>query len=343
MKGGMNQISAQRSKDYSNLLNNVIENELATNVTNNEVLWVAMGFELEVQGIEKTQISTIMRRDIEDMLWKKQFKEFMPREEYKWHNGSYWLVTKKNGWTNPDMARNVNDDPTEDQRNSYINSKNGHMIILCYELIDIVRNMRDKLKNDITNQDVKSFEEIFGEKEMNEFYKQRMAMTENCKNAIDNKTKVPKNTELFLLECLATVLGSTNKCAQVFMEQNLMRLKEQGKFFTLKQATKFQKGGKQSQLNILKPVSRDTAIYLDCSGVQCTCGSWRVRDKQESKDLECYDCGKVLPQGHISKCEHCQIPLYKERLQYMIKHKNKCQNCETKNDLPEELVQYANS
>jgi len=127
------------------------------------------------------------------------------------------------------------------------------------------------------------------------------------------------------------------------MEQNVIRLKEQGKFFTLKQATKFQKGGKQSQLKILKPKTRDTALYLNCSGVQCTCGGWNVKDKDNSNDLECYDCGKVLLQGHISKCRHCQVPLFKERLQYMIKHKNKCENCDTKNDLPQELIEFAKS
>ena len=328
-----------RSKDYSNFLDNVIENELDSIVSNNENLWIAMGNELEIQGVEKQQISTIMRKDIEDMLYDKQFKEFMPREDYKWHNGTYWLVTKKNGWTNPEMARNVNADPSEDQGNSSINTTNGRMIELCYDIIDITRTMIDKLKDENTLP----FEEIFGKKKMNEFYKQRIAMVNNCKNAIDSKTKVPKNTEIFLLECLATVLGNTNKCAAVFMEQNLMRLREQGKFFTLKQASKFQKSGKQSHLNILKPNSRDTALYLDCSGVQCTCGSWHVRDKQDSRNLECYDCDKVLPQGHISKCEHCQIPLYKERLVWMVKHKNKCQNCNIKNDLPEELVQYAKS
>lgn len=329
--------SVQRTKDYYNLLHNAIENELETKTPNNEVLWVAMGNELEIQGIEKTQISTIMRRDIEDMLWEKQFKEFMCREDYKWHNGVYWLVTKKNGWTNPDMARNVLVDPDGDQDNSSINTPNHKMIVLCDELIDICRTIKDKSK------EINPLDDIFGKKEMTEFYKQRMVLTNNCKNAIDSKTKVPRNTELFLLECLATVLGNTNKCAEIFMEQNLVRLKEQGKFFTLKQANKFQKGGKQSQLNILKPNSRDSALYLDYSGVQCTCGSWRVRDKGEYNKLECYDCDKVFPRGHISKCEHCQIPLYKERLNWMIRHKNKCPNCEIKNDLPQELIQYAKS
>ena len=326
----------QRSKDYSNLLDNVIENELNITLSNNENLWVAMGSELEIQGLEKTQISTVMRKDIEDKLYEKQFKEFMPREDYKWHNGTYWLVTKKNGWTNPEMARNVSD-PTLDQENSSINTVNRNMIELCYDIVDICRTMIDKSKN------IAPMEDTFGKKIMGEFYKQRNTMVGNCKNAIDNKTKVPKNTELFLLECLSTVLGNTNKCAKVFMEQNMIHLTEMNKFLTLKQAGKFQKGSRQSQLNILKPISRDTALFLDYSGVQCTCGGWRVRDKPDSKHLECYDCDKVLPQGHISKCEHCQIPLYKERLVWMIKHDNKCQNCDAKNDLPQELIQYANS
>jgi len=320
-----------RSKDYYNLLDDIIENELHTSISNNEVLWVAMGTELEIQGVEKIQISTIMRKDIEDMLYEKQFKEFMPREDYKWHNGTYWLVTKKNGWINPEMARNTSD-PKEDQENSSINTPNASMMELCYDIIDVSRTIIEKSKDHIP------LEDIFGQKHMSQFYKQRSTVINNCKNAIDNKTKVPRNTELFLLECLATVVASTNKCAEVFMEKNLIRLKEQGKFFTLKQATKFQKGGRQSQLNILKPISRDTALFLDYYGIQCTCGGWRVRDKPDSRNLECYDCDKILPPSHISKCEHCQIPLYKERLVWMLKHQNICQNCDTKNDLPKELL-----
>ena len=95
------------SKDYHNLLNNVIENELCITPPNNEVLWVAMGTELEIQGIEKTQISTIIRKDIEDKLYEKQFKGLITREEYRYTSSHYFRVMKKNNWTNPDMARNV--------------------------------------------------------------------------------------------------------------------------------------------------------------------------------------------------------------------------------------------
>jgi len=281
------------SKDYHNLLDNVIENELAPSQSNNLVLWVQMGNQLEIEGVEKILISTIVRKDIEDILWEKQFKHYMPREDCKYTNSKYFEVMKDNGWTNPYMARNVNVDPRMDQDNSSINTPNNDMKELCYDVIDVCRTMIDKLKD----KDMLPFEDKFGKKDMKEFYKQRRTIINNCKNSIDNKTKVPKNTELFLLEHLATVLGSTNKCAEKFMEYNLTLLKEQGKFFTLKQATKFQKGGKQSQLNILKPKTRDTSIFLGCSGVQCSCGGWNVKDKNDSNDLECYDCDKAITKG----------------------------------------------
>ena len=321
--------SILHSKDYHNLLNNVIENELASTPPSNEVLWVKMGSQLEIEGVPKTQISTIIRKDIEDKLYEKQFKEFMSREDYRYTSSHYFRVMKKNNWTNPYMARNKLD-PLKGSNNSSINTKNKEMTLLCYDIINICRLMIEKSK------ECNSFYDMFDKKEMKEFYRQRHTIINNCKNAIDNKTKIPKNTESFLLESLATVLGNTNKCAQVFMEYNFKLLKEQNKFLTLKQATKFKKGGKQSQLLIFKPISRDTAIFLDYTGIQCSCGSWLVRD------FTCYTCDKKIITQHVSKCNHCQIPLYKERLLHIVKT-NKCENCNEIVDLPEELIEYAKS
>lgn len=330
-------LKLNHSVDYYKVLSNIIENESTISTTSNDALWVAMGNELEIEGVDKTQISTLVRKDIEDMMYEEFFKDECVREDYKWRNRTFYKVMGNNDWINPYMVRHIVDAPMHQENSSINTQNNGKMLLLYDKIIDVVRTMRDKSK------EIKPLEDTFGKKEMKEFYKQRNTIIDNCKNAIDNKTKVPKNTELFLLEHLATILGSVNKCAQVFMEYNLMQLKEQGKFFTLKQATKFQKGGKQSQLEILIPKSRDPAIFLNCSGVQCTCGSWNVKEQDNSNMLECYDCMKVLPKGHISKCEHCQIPLYKERLQYMVKHNNTCENCDTKNDLPLELVELAKS
>ena len=336
------------SKDYQNLLDNVIENELTIKPTNNEVLWVQMGNQLEIEGVDKLQISTIVRKDIEDRLWETEFKNQVPREDYRYCNSKYYEVMKYNGWTNPFMARNVNSnnvDPQTDQ--NIVPHNNYEMKIICYDLIHLCRILAEKSK------DAPPFEDIFGKKQMTEWYLQMHTIVSNAKNAIDNKTKVPKNTELFLLECLSTITKSVNKCAEKFMEQNLDRLKKQttisvrtGKpvpFFTSKQAGKFQKGGRQSQLHILKPTNRDEALFLDYIGIQCECHSWRIRQKQNDNKLECYDCERIIPPAHISKCENCKAPLYKERLLYMVTHKNKCQSCKSVNDLPQVLVNYAKS
>jgi hypothetical protein len=321
------------SRDYRNHLNSVTQNMInAVPDSSNRDLWIKMGEQLEIDGVPRERISTIMKRDIEDMLYEGLFKRFMSRGEYKWHNNTYWIVTRERGWTNPDMARHT--DP--DRIRKTVPHANPNMKELCYDIINLCKMLADR------SQHGASLEACLGRKEMEEFYRQRLTIISNCRNAIDRKTKAPRNTETFLLECLATVCGSVNKCAEVFMEQNLERLKMQGKFLTVKQATKFQKGMRQSRHFILKPPTRDMALYLDYAGVQCTCGSWRVRPRPDSYGLECYDCGKALPPAHVSKCDYCRVPLYKERLQHIVKS-GRCENCNKRVDLPQELVDYARS
>lgn len=331
-------LKLNHSKDYYNLLENAVENELKPNeITTNEHLWNKMGDQLEIEGITREATSTIIRKDIEDKIYDQEYKDYIPREEYKWHSGYFYRTMKKQKRT---FASNLNSNttPSGELDNSSINTQNYSMLLLCDNLIDILRTIKEKSKS----KDCKELEIIFGKKEMTEFYRQQNTMIDNIKNSIDNKTKIPKNTELFLLECLATVMGNTNKCGQVFQKIIMAHMEEQRKFLTQKQATKFQTGGKQSQLFLLKPTSRDFAIYEGYTGVQCTCGGWRVRPKLDhTTDWECYDCDKIIPKQHIPKCSCCQIPLYTDRIQHIIKT-GKCDNCNEKIELPQVLIDQVN-
>ena len=325
------------SKDYQNLLSNIVENEISTSGPNNELLWVAMGNELEIEGVPKEQISTIIRKDIEDKIWETQFKEECTRNDYRYRNTKYYGVMKDNGWTNPEMARNTSNnnlDPQTDQ--NIVPHNNKEMKAVCYDIINLCRIIIEKSK------DCESFDDIFSEKVMNEFYLQMHTMINNCKNSIDSKTKVPNNTEVLLLGYLSTVTGNVNKCAELFMRNSLSLLEKQGKFLTTKQASKFQKGMKQSQQFILKPTNRDTAVYAGYTGIQCKCGSFRVRPTQNMNGLECYDCDGTITGAYIAKCTSCYTPLYKKRLLHII-HTGKCQNCNCTVDLPDSLIQYAKS
>jgi len=96
----------QRPDGYFDLLHNTICSELETDSSKNEVFWVAMGNALEITGTEKTKIFEIIKKDIEDELYESQFKEFMPREDYSWHNAYFWLAMRKNDWVKtPDLVR----------------------------------------------------------------------------------------------------------------------------------------------------------------------------------------------------------------------------------------------
>jgi len=324
-----------RSKDYQNLLDNVIENETAVLVTNNEELWIAMGTQLEIQGVPKEQISTIVRKDIEDRLWEQQFKDQLPREDYRYNNTRYFETMRDNGWTNPYMARNTSKDKLDPQTDQEIVPRNNkEMITSCYDVINLCRIIIDKSSH------CESFEDTFGEKQMSEFYKQMHTALNNCKDAIDSKTKVPRDTAIFLLGYLSTVIGNVNKCAELFMKNNLLHLQEQGNFLTRKQASKFQNGMKQSQQFILKPINRDTAIYEGYTGIECKCGSFRVRHTPDG--LECYDCNNIIKGVYIAKCTSCYTPLYKKRLLHIVKT-GKCKNCSEPVDLPDTMIEYAKS
>lgn len=321
------------SKDYQNYLSTIIENELLNKPSSNAELWKEMGKELEMEsGIIKTQISTIIRRDIEDKLFESQ--KDIPREECKYHSGYFFEIMNKYGWINPSMIRRgVNNlGPVEDQE--IVPRNNKEMVTECYDVINLCRIMIDKSSH------CESFEELFGEKQMNEFYKQRHTMINNCKDAIDSKTKVPRDTEVFLLGYLSTVIGNVNKCAELFMKNNLTLLEQQGNFLTTKQASKFQKGMKQSQQFILKPINRDTAIYEGYTGIECKCGSFRVRHTPDG--LECYDCNNIIKGVYIAKCTNCYTPLYKKRLLHIV-NTGKCKNCSESVDLPDDMIEYAKS
>lgn len=327
--------SLKLNSDYVHLLNQVIELENEKELSSKD-LWLKMGVALEVEGFEKEKIWAKVANDIEENLWNR-YNQDIVREDFNWtRSGHFYRTGRKAGYVldsiNEEIALGQSD-------NSYIYTQNNSkMLLLCDNIINVCRSMKDKAK------DCDELEIIFGKKETGEFYKQQNVMIDNIKNAIDNKTKIPKNTELFLLECLATVMGNTHKCGEIFQQVIVMHMKEQGKFLTQKQATKFQTGGKQSQLYLLKPTNRDFALYEGYTGTRCIeCMSFRVRPKGDhTNDWECYDCGETFPPQHIAKCNNCQIPLYKERLQHVVKT-GKCKNCTQKIDLPQVLIDQANS
>ncbi len=327
-------MSQKINSDYAHLLSQVVELENESALSTKD-LWLKMAEALEIEGFEKEKIWAKVASDIEDSLWDKYNKE-TPRDEFKWSRSGYFgRAGKKAGY----VLNSNNDEIALGQPdNSSIYTKNDKMLTLCERIIDMCHTIKEK------SQDCEELETIFEKKEMEEFYFQQNAFLDNCKNAIDSKTKIPENTETMLLDCLATVMGNVNTCGKIFQEVILMHMKEQCKFLTAKQSNKFQNGGKQSRLYLLHPTERDFAIFEKYTGTRCTkCQSFRVRPTADhTNKWECYDCGEILQRQHIPKCPTCQVPLFKERLIQIVKT-GICKNCEEPVELPQTLIDQANS
>jgi len=301
-------------------------------------VWLSLANQLEIEGIPKEKISSIGKNLIITQKKEKLKKLGFPEDELKSVTISGWWREVMQGIGCTDSKYSSTEVTVTSPDNSSIYTKNENMLILCDNIIDVLHTIKDKAK------DFPPLEEKFNKKQLKEFYYQQGVMIDNIKNSIDNKTKIPENTETFLLECLATVTGNTNKCGEIFQQIIVMRMKEQGKFLTQKQATKFQTGGKQSQLFLLSPTDRDFAIYEGYTGTRCSkCQSFRVRPKSDhTNKWECYDCGEILPKQHIPKCSTCQLPLYQERLK-QVAASGKCPECKDAIELPQTLIDQANS
>lgn len=305
-------------------------------------VWLLLANQLEIEGIPKEKISSVGKSLIVTQKKEKLKKLGYPEDELKSITISGWWREVMNSIGCTDSKYSTTEVTVPSPDNGSIYTQNGGMIELCCDLIDVLRVIIDKSKDDKIN-----LEETFGKNVMDEFYAQQKTITSNIQNAIDHKTKIPDNTEIFLLEIMATSGLSVNKCGEKFMEENLIRLKEQGTlskrtgkpvpFLDNKQAKKFTKGESISKQILLQPKNREQALYLEyTTDKACSCDSWRIRNRI------CFDCGKKHTETHVSKCNYCQIPLFRERLLYIVKT-GKCENCTETVDLPQDMIKYANS
>lgn len=300
--------------------------------------WIKLADQLELEGIPKHKISTVGKQII--IQKKKEYLEKLNVSQEKLDaisiSGWWYDVMNEQGCTDPHYSHIATD---TERQNSSINTKlpNQEMIDIFMDIKEICNLGIDKAKN------IKEFEELFDKKETREFYKQQRVFISNCKDVLDDKTKIPVNTELLFIECVTIAEGGLNNAVKLFHKTRMQLLDDQGKkLITAKQTAKYLNGDKASKLPLLKPNSRDSAIFGKYFGVKCECGSWRIRIKNEGNKVECFDCDLEFIAKTLSKCTYCQTPLYTENLQHILKT-NRCENCNTEITLPDELIEQINT
>jgi len=300
--------------------------------------WLKLATQLQTENIPRHQISKIAKKIIIEKkreYLKKSNASQLQLDEVS-ISGWWREVMSENGYTDQKFNSTEATDTSPD--NSSLNTNNQSMVEIFSYIKEICDVGITKVK------EMKPFEDIFGKKQTREFYKQTMSIIENCKYAFDGKTKIPTNTEQILLECVAVASGDLTDGGIMYMKARIKLLEEQKKdILTTKQLSRYQNGDPISTLYLFEPQSRDPAVFLEYLGIQCiACDRWRVRKQRDSSGVECYDCGERFIATTAAKCRYCQTPLYKEQLQHIVKT-GKCENCNTENNLPEELIEYAKS
>lgn len=323
------------SKKYAE---QAVVEELKTEESNSTLkeYYIKLMNQLEIDGVPKYEVSKIGSKILLDIKKEKLKNSKTPNEEI--HVGRYWyIVANECGYTDPSYDHSSQDAELAQRENSSINTP-------FYEenkpIIEIIHRLRRHLSDILgfyeNNPHISKLEDDVKKniKKSIHLMEQHIMIAEKIYN---RKEKVPANLQHILLYLLVTE-GSVNEAARAFLQKRDELLE-----FTSKQAGKLQAGSIPDLLPILKPYSRDVAIFLGYFGVACpTCGSWEVKEKPGSgypPDLECWSCaGPTFKAKTMAKCTYCQIPLYEDNLASIIKT-GKCKLCHHEINYPPELIQ----
>jgi len=333
-----------------------VDEELQTEKSNPSIkqAWINLGNQLEIEGIPKEKISTIASQLL---IEKKSEKTGIPKEELR-NSGWFHTVFHSQGWIDPFYSHPNEDDAYERRGNSSLNSKVANI-----RVIDFLNRTRKICKTAITK-----FEEAdnlilhIEPKILHNLVNEWEAILDIAEDAFNEKTKIPQNIQHVALLKAATE-SSVTYAARIIFRVRLSLMDETGKFISSKQLGHIQDGDLPDQLIMYEPDSRDMSIFLRYSGLQCIhCDSWMTRKKHISNpnglNMDCIKCEKSFKGITISKCRYCQMPLYKEELEHILKtweavdedkfqgdqmSGGRCPNCDSINHLPMELIEYAKS
>lgn len=301
-----------------------------------KIFYTKLGEQLEMDGVPKLEVSKTGYKILVEMKREKLKDTNIPTDQIQ-INTYYYKVMSDIGYTDPSFDHSSQDAQLAERENSSINTP-------FYQenkpIIDIIHRLKKHLSDILGFYETEAHMSLLeGDMKKNirksiHLMNQHIMIAEKIYN---RKEKVPANLQHILLYLLVTE-GSVNDAAKAFLQKREELLE-----FTSKQAGKLQAGSIPDLLPILRPYSRDVAIFLGYFGLPCIhCGSWEVKEKPGSghpPDLECWSCdGEKFKARTIAKCSYCQIPLYEEELAAIIKT-GKCKVCHTEITYPDELVQ----
>ena len=290
----------------------------------------------EIDGVPKTQISKIVRTELNAIKRDKILKANPNATESECLINHSWYskIAKECGVVEEyNLTNNSNQIPPTVLQNSSSNL-NTEFIEEIRELrgaCDLIMFALKNLKND--SGDPIEIKKLLTAKQYANFMEELKTNIMIIRTTFDEKTKVPQNTHNLFKACIAIEAGLNAACKS-YMAQRVLLLNKNSTFITNKQTNKFRNNEEPNILALYTPKTRDEAIYQNYYGVQCKCGSWRVKVKVGgNSNVQCIDCDAMFKGKTVSFCNYCQTPLYDDIIK-KIKKTGKCPECKTEVILP---------
>ena len=323
------------SSDFEALAKKTIDEELSANPSVSLKKYYMQCFDQAViDGVPADHVTRIVRDRLNVIKRKRVLRNNPKANEseclinYSW----YYQVASEAGVIEKSVtASSIT--VTESRNSSHrINREFIEQVNELRGACDLIISALKSLKDD--NGDPIEINNLLTEKQHTNFIEELKTTAMIVKTTFDGKTKVPQNTHHLFRACVAVEAGLFAAC-KAYMAQRTLLLNQNSNFITKKQTNKFRTNEEPDILSIYKPKDRDEAIYQGNYGVQCKCGSWRVKEKLgNEKKVQCIDCNVIFKGVTISHCKYCQTPFYDSVIK-KIKNNGKCPECKTATILPE--------
>ena len=336
------------SFEFKNLAEKAVKEEL--NSKPSETLkhyYQACFKQAEIDGVPKYEISQVVRLKLNEIKFHhmRQKDPQILQTQCLINESWYFECAKEAGVTNPEMARNIKDDPETDQKNSSLNSKqnstyykeNKHLIESIDNFISNTKILRDYAAKN-------SFMASVSADITADILTRLDAFTKNFSDYFNNKKTVPEKTQFIFLR-LYNACSDINNLFGLFFDEikrihveNRKHTKKTNQILTTKEMKKFTSRELITLDRSIEFATANEARLHGFYGQQCPiCNGFRTKlSPVNSKVVMCVKCYNLkgtdaFPREYFVTCQRCRFIVDQEDI------KKKCPHCFYEMVIPSEM------
>ena len=288
---------------YDELVRRAADEELAGGESDHDrkkrAIWEEMGSRLEDRGVPSRQIGKRVRRSIEDELERREGVRISV------YSGYFYQVMRANNWAiHPKSADG-----------EIAGEQNGFASGVDHALADAIETCMEALRSARDSADGIDLRDLLGDR-YGVFRWELEGHSAMLSDMANMRTKVPASLQMTFRRIMAAESGMIS-IAAAFHEAKGAMLAEMRRshtaWLTSKQAGKIRDCLEPAMVPLVRPRTREMAIFLGWYGLSCpSCGSWLVQESADggASDLACHDCGARFRGYTVAHCPRCRHPMY---------------------------------